>query len=232
METISRIHLDVLVDDLPAVEGVFPIHGLSVLVSIEYEGGLVKKLLFDTGPSYRVLLKNAESLGVDLNPDVVFGSLPHFHHIGALQSSFPRTPRVLPPPPLSATSKDFSQLQGFPDTFVLSSDSYWNEQGLALRTPKGWLVLVGCSVHGLRRTFGAELVGLGRIFGLIGGLNISSRDVFNMSFIGRLARRGLGLVLPLHSTSMEARKTILKRFNSYDFGYEVSGCGVQADIEF
>ncbi len=230
--SVRRVHIDVLVDDIPAVEGVLPLHGLSILLSIEYEEGITRRILFDTGPYGSVLLKNAETLEVELEPDVVFGSLHHFHHIGALRNSFPKTPRVLPPPPLARAGRPVSQLQGFPDVYVLAGDSYWNEQGLALKTPRGWLVVVGCSVHGLRRTFGARLLGLGRVWGLIGGFNISTRDVFNLAFMKKLAQRGLELVLPLHSTSMEARKTILERFNSYDFGYEVSGCGVQADVEF
>ncbi|MEZ0345275.1 MAG: hypothetical protein ABWK01_01825 [Infirmifilum sp.] len=230
---IREIHLDVLVDDIPAVEGVLPLHGLSINLEITYSDGSGKTVLFDTGPSAKILDRNARELGVVLNPDVVFGSLPHFHHIGGLLSSLRGKPRVLPPPPLTPRKESgVRPLPGVPDVFVLQGDTYWNEQGLAVRTRRGWLVVLGCSIHGLRRTFGGVLAELGEIWGLVGGLNISTRDSVNIRFLEKISRRGLELVMPLHSVSMEARKTILEGINRFDFGYEVSGCGVQSDFSF
>lgn len=228
---IEEVHVDVLVDDLPAVEGVYPAHGLAVLITVKYDAGYTRTVLFDTGPSAKILVKNAEALGVDVRPDIVFGSLPHFHHLGALRSLPVGAGLVLPPPPLAARAEDsLRELPGVPEAYVVAGDTYWNEQGLALKTRRGWLVFLGCSVHGLRRTFGARLASLGRVWGLVGGLGTSSRDFASIGLLRYLSRRGLELVVPLHSTSMEARKVILKRFNRHDFGYEVSGCGVQFDV--
>ena len=230
---IEGLHIDVLVDDIPAIEGVLPVHGLSLYLLLVDEHGSILKILFDTGPSDKILFKNAALLGVELKPDIIFGSLPHFHHIGALQKALHEEPRIIPPPPLAPReAANIYPLPGFQDVYVLAGDTYWNEQGLAVKTRKGWVVFLGCSVHGLRRTFGRRLLKLGRIWGLIGGFNISSRDNINLLFLKRLEKMGLELIIPLHSSSIEARKTILKGMNRVDFGYEVSGCGVQSDFQF
>ncbi|AKG38743.1 MAG: hypothetical protein ACP5II_03105 [Infirmifilum sp.] len=229
---IEEIHIDVLVDDIPSVEDLLPLHGLSIYIVTRDDKGVFKRILFDTGPDSKILFKNAETLGVQLKPDLIFGSMPHWHHIGALDK-FREAVHVIPSPPLAHASKrGLTHLPGVEGAYVLHGDTHWNEQGLALMTRKGWVVFLGCSVHGLRRTFGSSLLRLGRIWGLIGGLNISTRDNVNLSFLRKLKGKGLQLVMPLHSVSMDARKIILDGINMIDFGYEVSGCGVQSDFSF
>ncbi|ABL78266.1 MBL fold metallo-hydrolase [Thermofilum pendens] len=229
-EAPVSLTLKVLVDDVPSVEGVVPAHGLSILVEARYRG-YEKRLLFDAGPSGRILLYNAKIMGVDLKPDFAVGSLPLYHHVGGFKILDRRIPVIKPrrvlPEPREASISELPHLPGF---YLVMSPSHWNEQALMVSLELGAVLITGCSVHGFYETFGWILKGSLKLYGLVGGLGISTRDFVNMRFLRRLARGGLSLVFPLHSTSLEARRSIVKTLNKHPLEYDVPGAGAEVEV--
>ncbi|MEM0093274.1 MAG: hypothetical protein QW753_02765 [Thermofilum sp.] len=229
---ISRLTLKVLVDDMPSIEGVATAHGLSVLVTLRY-GTASRRILFDGGPSGSILSWNSRFMGEEVRPDVTVGSLMHWHHLGALKQLGLLEGALLPPPPLSYGVGGFEirELPGFPGVSIVLSKTPWPEQALLLETPSGRILLVGCSVHGLRETFGVFLDRLKGLRGIVGGLNVTVRDSLNLAFLKSLARRGVELILPLHSTAWDARRLIMEKYNRFPVEFEVPGVGSQVELE-
>ncbi|AKG39297.1 beta-lactamase [Infirmifilum uzonense] len=82
---IVSVKILVLVDDYAGFTNLLAEHGLSIMASIEYRDGTMYKILFDTGQSGEVLLKNMQKLS--LNPsefDAIVLSHRHYDHTGGL----------------------------------------------------------------------------------------------------------------------------------------------------
>ena len=213
---IREIRGVVLVDDLPAVDGVYPAHGLSLMLELDY-GGEKKRVLFDSGHSVKLLRHNAEALGVKLGADLFFGSLPHVHHVGAALSE-----RLAP-----SYSTPWESAALPPGLEVVESGSYWGERGLVAEVNGRRVLFVGCSVHGFEETWGRVA---GDVWGVVGGLGLSMRDVYGLRFLGELVESGLEVVLPLHSVSPEARDYVLGTLLGGRLGIEDAGVGVEFTI--
>lgn len=85
--SITRLEFLVLVDDYSGHTELLSEHGFSTLINVYYERGSVYSILFDTGMSGRVLLENADRLGVDLSRvDIIVFSHRHYDHTGGLES--------------------------------------------------------------------------------------------------------------------------------------------------
>ncbi|WP_440059074.1 MBL fold metallo-hydrolase [Thermogladius sp. 4427co] len=83
---VSRLNVLILVDDYSGFQaGLLAEHGFSVLIEVEYDNSTVKRILFDTGGSGRVLLSNSEALGIDLRKvDAIVLSHGHWDHTGGI----------------------------------------------------------------------------------------------------------------------------------------------------
>ena len=223
----------VLVDDLPCPERpeLLPAHGLSMLVELE-RGESRLRVLFDTGPSLEVLEWNARRLEEDpFDCDVVFLSLWHRHHVGGfIQAVRARgdlwEKTVAPSFPLGQASPARGTLpKGL--RLVGPLDPWFGELALAARLEEGWVVFSGCCYYGVRRLL-AGLSSLGRVYALVGGLNLSSLDVLDIPYLLDWAvKKGVQLVVPLHSVSAEAREIILARVGG---GIDWSGVGLDVEL--
>ncbi len=81
---VDEVEIVVLVDKAAREQGLATDYGLSIYVEPR-RGGKSYHILFDTGPSYEILSRNADMLGVDLGKiDRIV--ISHFHrdHYGAL----------------------------------------------------------------------------------------------------------------------------------------------------
>lgn len=214
---IREIRGVVLVDDLPAVDGVYPAHGLSVLLELTGDEGATR-ILFDSGHSLELLRRNAASLGVELGDvDLFFGSLPSSHHVGAALRGRLAARYETP----------WEHAETPPGVEVVESGSYWGERGLLVDLGGRKILFTGCSVHGFEETWGWLAGGL---WGVVGGLGLSMRDVHGLEFLRRLVEGGLEVVFPLHSVSPEAREYILDRLLDDRLGVESTGVGVEFTI--
>ncbi len=217
---IEEIRGVVLVDDVPAVEGVLPAHGLSIFLEVGYgEEGEVS-MLIDSGHSYKLLERNAEALGVELPVDYFYATLPLFHHVGAAMQRRVAKHYSLPP----RLGGEARLPPGFAET---PASGYWGERGLTVSIGGRKVFFAGCSVHGLEYTWGDTLEGY---WGLIGGLGLSMRDAHGLGFLRKLVEGGLEVVFPLHSVSVEAREHILGNILGGRMSVEMTGVGVEFSI--
>jgi 7,8-dihydropterin-6-yl-methyl-4-(beta-D-ribofuranosyl)aminobenzene 5'-phosphate synthase len=228
-EVPREVSLKVLVDDIPSVEGVVPAHGLSILVEASLDREK-KRILFDTGPSKKILEYNVGVLGEHTRVDIIVGSIHLSHHIGCIDEYAERTIILRPPLPLSYKDRArLEEIRFLPDFYLVKTSSPWGEQGLLIPTEKGYILLAGCSVHGFKETFGWLFSSNLRIFGVVGGLGVSSRDMYNLGFLKRLSKKGVELIFPLHSVSLEARRKLMK-LNRFPVDFEVPGGGSEISI--
>ncbi len=231
----EKAEITVLVDDLPHpdLESLYPAHGLSILVSL-YRENKKYNVLFDTGPSLDLLLHNAEQLGkAPLLPSTIFISVWIDHHVGGLVDSIRRGEKpwsyVVAPeypgkrrrPPAKGTLP--------PGVTTIGPWGRWfREQALAFHIKgEGWVVLVGCAVYGVRNLV-KMLNKVERLYAIIGGLNLSALDVLDGPlFLKWAKKRGVELIIPLHSVTVRARRIILKRYGG---GLSWSGVGLNVEL--
>jgi 7,8-dihydropterin-6-yl-methyl-4-(beta-D-ribofuranosyl)aminobenzene 5'-phosphate synthase len=148
-----------------------------------------KTILFDTGTKGEVLLKNVQSLDVDLSKTgVVVISHVHRDHTGGLTAVLPKMPGVpvwLPhssPPALrdsvrqaggAVFSSEAPQAICRDATLTGELGGQIKEQALVLRTPRGLVVVVGCSHPGIVPILEkAHEIGSEKIFAVIGGFHL------------------------------------------------------------
>ena len=199
------------------------------------------KILFDTGNSGTILLKNMEKLGIDPKSiDVVF--LSHFHHdhTGGLKDFWEANSKVKAFYPRSFPNEivnvikhsgseaipisEFTEI--LPDVFTLGEiKGVITEQSLAVRSPKGIIVITGCAHPGIidilqkaKDNFPDETIDLA-----LGGFHLfrsNGEDVKNT--VQKIFKMELLNIAPIHCTGSNARKIFREVFTS---GYIEAGAG-------
>ncbi len=196
--------LTVLVDNHPYRRGLETAWGFSLLVSRQG-----RYILFDTGPSPRVLEENAARLGVDLSRvSVIVVSHRHMDHCGGLPA-LPRAAQLyIPPDPWLAS---YAEGLGFnpvevnntrrvaPGVYVLAPlyGPPW-EVALALVTGRGVVVVTGCAHPGVVG-FVREALRLGRVYMVIGGFHLAGAPAGVVrGVVEELVSLGVEKIAPLH----------------------------------
>jgi len=204
-----RTGFSVVVDNRPG-PGLLYDWGLSILVSRGPE-----HLLFDAGRDPGVFEYNARRLGVPLHAVAgVFVSHWHHDHTGGLPVVARERPglRVCGPP---GGLEDCGWLPGW----AVRVGPLWSErfelweQGLLVETPRGPVLLVGCShpgVDALARE-AARIAGR-RLLAVVGGFHWPSREMLD-SLIGALEPGGM--VCPLHCSGHEAVEYLEARYPGF-----------------
>ncbi|MBN1847009.1 MAG: MBL fold metallo-hydrolase [Deltaproteobacteria bacterium] len=147
--------------------------GFSALV--EAKG---KKILFDTGASGSILLSNMATLGiVPKEIDEVFISHSHFDHTGGLSAFLDQNSNVKVWVPRSFRGvKKAREVVEIRDSRKLHEGIYSTgelegiEQSLCIETPKGIVIIAGCSHPRMEHIIGAASE-FGSVYGIIGGLH-------------------------------------------------------------
>ncbi len=221
---IRELLLTVLVDNEPYLPGLEQDWGFSA--HLEAIGG--PRLLMDTGGTARKLFNNAGALGVDLaDLDAIFISHWHGDHCGALPELLRATGRGLrvfaPRRPGWLTTRELLRagaelieareprelLPGF-----YSTGDMGGEHALVADVDGlGLVVITGCSHPGPARMVRRALSVFGRrVYGLIGGLHISSYHE-GLELGRELSSLGLELVCPCHCTGSRAKRGLLEAFS-------------------
>jgi 7,8-dihydropterin-6-yl-methyl-4-(beta-D-ribofuranosyl)aminobenzene 5'-phosphate synthase len=154
------MRLSILFDNVPGREDLIPLWGFSCSVE---SGGT--RWLFDTGSNGRVLLANAEKMGVDLSVvDALILSHPHWDHVGGVDSVLEVAPevRLFVPDSLSKHwIADLRRMSGgvevtgeaprmlFDDVWSTGVMGEIGEQSVVVATEKGPIVLTGCAHPGI-----------------------------------------------------------------------------------
>ncbi len=240
---MSRISLTVLIDDVPLYEDLIAAHGLSMYIEIESEKKKIK-ILFDSGPNPKILRYNAEKLGIDLESlDLYFTSIWLSHHILGFKPGI--IPTVIPPLPCSkevmlplskaiyrSTIPKLLKDWGI-EAIMLNQKSLWKEQGLAIKYKNdSWILFLGCCIYGFEYSAKDAIESLkGDVYAIIGGLGLSTRDVFGFNSLDYIVKKkNVKLIIPLHSVSIEARELILKKYKSTLISSDMTGVGLEVNI--
>ena len=165
--------ITIIYDNTVFKDGLQPDWGFSALVEA---GG--KKILFDTGGRGSILRANMSRLGiVPKEIDDVFISHAHFDHVGGLSDFLDQNGNVTvwcPPSfrgvkgvkEVVAIDKPRKLYNGIFSTGELGGI----EQSLCIATPKGIVIVAGCS-HPSMASMEQAAAGFGRVYGIVGGLH-------------------------------------------------------------
>lgn len=156
----KTLKITILYDNYVIKEGTESEWGFSCLIE-----GLEKTILFDTGTKSDILLKNADTLEVDLNKiDLLVLSHYHRDHTGGMIPILEKNPAIsvytLPsfPSEINKVLKD-NEVKIIPvsDESEICKHAYLTgemgtnikEQSLIIETPQGLVVITGCSHQGI-----------------------------------------------------------------------------------
>jgi 7,8-dihydropterin-6-yl-methyl-4-(beta-D-ribofuranosyl)aminobenzene 5'-phosphate synthase len=237
----SAVRLTVVYDNNPMTAGLRTAWGFACVI----ETGETK-VLFDTGGEGALLLENMRRLGVEpADIDLVVLSHPHGDHTGGLSGILhihPRLPVYFPrsfPKSLSEEIKtaggtpvpvsSFAEIQ--PGIFTLGEfGGTIPEQALAVRTPRGLVIVTGCAHPGIvtilsraKKLFGKEPVHL-----VVGGFHLvrASRNEI-LEIVDGFRELGVRSVAPCHCTGDTARLIFSE---AYGKNYLAIGMGARIEI--
>lgn len=214
---MERVEIRVLFDNTVAAAGYEDGWGFAAAVS-----GSGGKLLFDAGASPDVLLRNADRMSIDVASfERVLVSHRHGDHTGGLPGLRKRNPalEILWPD----RPEPFDISPSFHSTGALSGAA--SEQALVIDTPKGLVILTGCSHPGVVRLVEAALAQrkASRVRLLVGGFHMLQYTPAQVSeTIAALRKLGVERVGPTHCTGAAAiamfRDTWGKEFETVGAG--------------
>jgi len=167
--------ITLLYDNMPPLnEGLIADWGFAALVSV----GDGRNILFDTGANGSILLNNMSLLGIEpASIGEIFISHPHLDHVGGLSLFLEHNNQVTVwiPPSLGKAipAKEVVTITG-PITIhrgIFSTGELEGiEQSLVVETPKGLVILVGCS-HPRMKNILKTAARFGKVYGIVGGLH-------------------------------------------------------------
>lgn len=215
--------------------------GFSCLIT-----GFDKTILFDTGGKADVLEANFNKLGIaGGSVDCVVISHMHWDHINGLEWLVGENDHLEIYLPASATDEFIAQLKGktagvdrltepkiiCPGVYTTGTfDHEIPEQSLCLQTPKGPVVITGCSHPGIERILRSvkndsdtdiELV--------IGGFHLKSYESDQIEqVIAEIQQIGVNRIAPTHCTGNEAIEAFR---NSWKDNYIEIGVGKTVNLQ-
>ncbi len=228
---VGTVSITVLYDNYQMEKGLQTDWGFSCLI----EAGKMK-LLFDTGESGEILLSNMAILSIDPKSiDYIF--LSHFHHdhTGGLNYFLKKNsdvtiyyPQSFPDQLIEEMKNSGSKLVPVSSFHELQTnifslgelDGGIPEQSLAIRTPKGIVVITGCAHPGIinileraKSFFPNEAIYLA-----MGGFHLYRKtDDEIRSTINRILKMEIFAVAPSHCSGNSARKMFKEVYNDNYF---------------
>ena len=163
----------IIYDNTIYKEGLQSDWGFSALIEIEN----TPKILFDTGANGKILLNNMKKLNIDpTSIGEIFISHSHFDHTGGL-SEFLNVSKVakiyIPISFRGVKNKGIvkvSEAIKIHENVFSTGELDGIEQGIAVKTEKGIVLIVGCSHPNMAHILDATRQ-FGKIYGVIGGLH-------------------------------------------------------------
>ncbi len=195
------------------------------------------KLLFDTGSNGRVLLQNAQKMGVDLKEArYLFLSHPHWDHIGGLDSVLEINPNLTLFLPDSFSPRLIKDLHRFASNVVVlnkepkellsavySTGTMGIEQALVLDTPKGAVVVAGCSHFGIEALISrVQEITSKKLHYLIGGLHLFEKGPEEIVSVAKALVDQIDCITPTHCSGEVAMEIFAMFFGK---GYKRGGVG-------
>ncbi|HIQ03027.1 MAG TPA: MBL fold metallo-hydrolase [Desulfurococcales archaeon] len=213
--------ITVLVDEKSRRKDVETCYGLSLLLSLDYDG---KKytLLFDVGPSWEILEYNMSCLGYNINDiDKIFITHWHRDHYGALldllESVSDRKKIKLYIPVRNKVSYEIERK--YPDKVTIIVCNRWTpiaplmkstgpigsslEHALKVNLPgRGVVLVTGCSHAGLINIIKWSIESNEQLYTVIGGFHFKEKPLEEIErTLLFLEGMGVKYVIPLHDSN-------------------------------
>lgn len=235
---LPKLRITVLVDDFISERGVkrgaLPVHGLGLYVEGKSEDGKRFSLVIDGGPLWEVMVHNVDALGVNLERlNVAVGTVWSAHHIAALLdlAREGRVHRLLLPPLPKLRAGGREELAEIGIILLPLESPLYNERVVMLKLDRGYAAVVSCSIYGLDSVIRSlkefEEATNSVVNALLGGFNLSTFNNHDVRLLLKFARARNAVLVPLHSTSIEAREKLCK-ITGLD---EVPGVGSRYTLE-
>ena len=188
--------ITIIYDNTVYKEGLRANWGFSCLIQAHN-----KNILFDTGASGSILLDNMQKLSIaPVEIDDIFISHAHFDHTGGLSAFLDQNNNLTAwIPPSFRGLKNVKEVKKIERTQKLYEGIYSTgelegiEQSLCVETPKGIVVIVGCSHPDMKHILKTAST-FGRVYGIIGGLHGTRPE----------SLKGLELICPTHCTQFKS----------------------------
>ena len=239
---IENVRITVLYDNFQMEKGLETDWGFSCLIEV----GKIK-LLFDTGESGEMLLRNMSKLSIDPK-DIDFVFLSHFHHdhTGGFSEFLKMNssvtiyyPQSFPDQLIEEMKNSRSKLVPISSFKELQTNIYSlgeleaspPEQSLAIRSPKGIVVITGCAHPGIitilrkaESSFPDESIYLA-----MGGFHLYHKTEDDIKkTINKMLKMKILTAAPSHCSGNTARK-MFKMF--YEDNYIATGTGKVIEIK-
>ncbi|MEJ2615007.1 MAG: MBL fold metallo-hydrolase [Ignavibacteriaceae bacterium] len=239
---VENVVITVLYDNYQMKKGLETDWGFSCLIEV----GKIK-LLFDTGESGEILLRNMSKL--EINPENIdFVFLSHFHHdhTGGLSAFLKKNsnvtiyfPQSFPDQLINEMKKSgaklfpvssFQELQT--NIFSLGElDGNIPEQSLAIRSPKGIIIITGCAHPGIINILqkANEFFPNETIYLALGGFHLIRKTENElMDIINKMLKMEILNVAPSHCSGNKARNLFK---DAYQNNYIQTGAGKIIEIK-
>lgn len=235
---LPKLRITVLVDDFISERGVrrgaLPVHGLGLYVEGKSEVGKRFSFVVDGGPLWEVMVHNAGALGVNLERlNFAIGTAWSAHHVAALLhlAREGKVHRLLLPPLPKLRARGWEELTDIGIILLPLESPLYNERVVMLKLDGGYAAIVSCSIYGLDSVIRSlkEFEGATNsvVRALLGGFNLSTFNDHDIRLLLKFARARSAVLVPLHSTSIEAREKLCK-VTGLD---EVPGVGSRYTLE-
>ena len=239
---VENVVITVLYDNYQMKKGLETDWGFSCLIEV----GKIK-LLFDTGESGEILLRNMSKL--EINPENIdFVFLSHFHHdhTGGLSAFLKKNSNVTIYYPKSFPAdlvKDMKNSEAKPvpvsSFYELQTNIYSlgelngivPEQSLAIRTPKGIVVVTGCAHPGIINILekAKELFPDETIYLALGGFHLYRKTEDEIkSTINKMLKMEILKSAPSHCSGNSARNLFKEAYHN---NYIETGTGKIIEIK-
>ena len=203
-------------------------------------------MLFDTGSNGRVLLRNVRRFGLDLKDiRVLFLSHPHWDHIGGLDSvieensdialylSSSFSPRLVHDLKRLVKEVEILHTPAKIEKLLYSTGTMGEigEHGLIIDTPRGGVLVVGCSHPGIvQMVRRAKEIIQKEILYVIGGFHLFQKEEDKIEEVaGALKALNVRYVTPTHCSGKEAIRIFQETFQD---GFIIGGAGRIIDLSF
>ena len=189
--------ITIIYDNTVHKEGLQPDWGFSALIEIKN----APKILFDTGANGKILLNNMKKLNIDpASIEEIFISHSHFDHTGGLSEFLNVSKAAKIYIPTSFRGVKNNGVIKVTNSITINRNVFSTgeldgiEQGMAVKTDKGIVLIVGCSHPNMAHILDAARK-FGKIYGIIGGLHgFNELELF----------KDLELICPTHCTEHKA----------------------------